>query len=438
MDLSAPRPISSINVLSKPEVSLRPSQRVVAQILEVTATTVVLSIEGIPLVAQLASADQAATFLTQQTAQFIVTQRNRQKITLKLIKDDQIQVPFMDSATTTPTPELAVRLLEQNHIPATVNNLMMARALLRQHLPVTNSLLSELAEALSEYGSWNSNEAGAAAALQAAKLPLSGQSIVVASRRPARISDSISQLIKLLNDMASPDLPAEVLKQLELNMWLLNGIILDGDEEMDRLAEQLKTALETLGRSLENVLLEGSQNSEPTLSEIGLQSLARLQKMLEQVGRNEAAEAIGEFLEDLRLNQFLNARPEWLEISLPIQNTRTDEGVSTARLRVARDAKSKSINLTSTCIVLQVDIRADETVEVDLTVIGKQVRTLVTAPNTAWGEQAQHELPSLEQALQRLGFILKDTRVFTNDPQASIELDLAHHQQYLMTIDMEA
>ena len=436
MDLSGPRAISSINALPKPEVSLRPSQRVAAQILEVTGTTAVLAIEGIPIVAQLTSTDQAATLLTQQTAQFMVTQLNHQKITLKLIKDDQIQLPFMDSAST--TPELALRLLEQNHIPATVNNLMMARALLRQHLPVTNSLLSELAEALSEYGSWGSKEADAATALQAAKLPLSGQSIALASRQPAKISHSISQLIRLLNDMASPDLHPEVLKKLELNMWLLNGIILDGDEETARLAEQLRTALETLGRSLENALLEGSQNSEPILSELSLPSLARLQKILEQVGRNEAAEAIGEFLEDLRLNQFLNAKPEWLEINLPIQNTRTDEGLSTARLQISRDTKSKSIDPDSTRIILQVDINHDETVKVDLTFMGKQLRTLVTAPNPRWSEHAENELPSLDQAFQSLGFILKETKIYTDGSHPFADSDLVPDHEYLMAVDIEA
>jgi len=437
MDLSGPRPISPVNALPKSDVSLRPTQRVAAQILEVIGTTAVLSIEGIPIVAQLTSTDQAATLLTQQTAQFLVTQLNHQKITLKLIKDDQIHMPVMDSASTTRTPELIIRLLEQNHLPATVSNLMMARALLRQHLPVTNSLISELAEALSEYGPWGSKEADAAAALQAARLPLSGQSIALASRQPAKISDSISQLIRLLNDMASPDLPPEVLKQLELNMWLLNGIILDGEEETARLAEQFKMALETLGRSLENDLFEGSQNSESSFSEISLRSLARLQKMLEQVGRNEAAEAIGEFLEDLRLNQFLNAKPEWLEINLPIQNTKTDEGLSTARLRITRESKSKSINLDSTRIILQVDINSDETVEVDLTVMGRQLRILVTAPNPIWSEHAENELSSLEQAFQGLGFMLKETKICTNEAKSFADSGLAPDREYLMAVDIE-
>jgi len=438
MDLSGSHAVSSINSLSKPEVGLRPFQRVTAQILSVTGTTAVLSIEGIPIVAQLTSADQATALLAQQTAQFMVTQLTNQKITLKLIKDDSIQTPSTGSASN--MPELAVRLLEQNHIPTTVNNLMMARSVLKQHLPVTNGLLNELMEALSEYGSWESKEADLAAALKSARLPVSAQSIALASRQPAKISDSISHLIKLLNDLAGPDLPAEVLKQLELNMWLLNGMVLDGDEETSRLAEQLKAALETLGRSLENALLEQSQNLESVSSEISLLSLARLQKMLELLGKNEAADSIGKFLEDMRLNQFFNAKPEWLEINFPIQNAKTDEGFSTARLRIARDAKLKSqrIGMDSMRLILQVDINPGETVEVDLAVTGKQIRTSVTAPNQSWGEQAENELPSLEQALQGLGFTLKDAKVCTGEPQSFTELDDISDSGYLMAVDIEA
>ena len=256
MDLPGARPVSSINTLSKPEVGLRPFQQVTAQVLEVTGTTALLSIDGIPIVAQLTSSERAATLLSQQTAQFIVTQLNNQKVTLRILKNDSTQAPI------NPTPELATRLLEQNNIPVTVNHLMMARSILKQHLPVTDELLNELMEALSDYGVWGSREAEAAVALKAAGLPVSAQSIALASRQSIKISEAIPELLKWLNDTASPDLPEDVLKQLELNMWLLNGMVLDGDEEPSRLAEQLRTVLSTLGRSLENVLLQGSQNPE--------------------------------------------------------------------------------------------------------------------------------------------------------------------------------
>jgi hypothetical protein len=438
MDLYGPRAISSINALSKPEMALRPFQRITAQVLDVTGTTALLAIEGRPIVAQLTSVDQATALLTQQTAQFIVTELTSQKITLKMIKGDASETMLAASSST--GTELAMRLLEQNNIPATVNNLMMARSILKQQLPVTRALLNEVMEALSEYDAWGSKEADVAVSLKAAGLPVSAQSIKLASRQPAKISDSISQLIEWLNDMASPDLPAEVLKQLELNMWLLNGLVLDGGDEASKVAEQLKNVLETLGRSLEDILLEKSQSHESTSSEINLLSLARLQKILEEAGKNEAVESIGKFLEDIRSSQFLNTKSEWAEFDFPIQNAKTNTDFSTARLRIARDAKSnyQKIDPTAARLILQVDINSGETVEVDLTVIGTQIRTSVKAPNPLWGEQAESELPSLAQALQSLGFTVQDAQVCLGERESVAESDVAPDSGYLMTVDIEA
>src|SRR5689334_18138244 len=113
MDLSGPRAINSINALSKPELGLRLFQRVTAQVLDVMGTTAVLSVEGIPIVAQLTSADQAATLLTQHAAQFIVTQLTSQKVTLKMLGDD-ISETSSGSVSSSGT-ELAVRVLEENN-----------------------------------------------------------------------------------------------------------------------------------------------------------------------------------------------------------------------------------------------------------------------------------------------------------------------------------
>ena len=437
MDLYGPRTISSINALSKPDVGLRPFQRVTAQIMDVTETTALLSIEGIPIVAQLTSAEQAASLLAQQTAQFIITQLTKQKITLKMIKNDSSETIF--AGTSSSGVELAVHLLEQNNIPVTVNNLMMARSVLKQHLPVTRASLNELLEALSEYGTWGSKEADVAAALKAAGLPVSAQSIALTLRRPAKISDSISQLIKWLNEITSPDLPAKVLKQLELNMWLLNGLVSDGSEETARTAGQLKLALETLGRSPENILLEQSRNSKPTSCEINLLSLARLQKMLEQAEKNEAAEFIANFLEDIRSSQLVNTKSEWVEIDFPIQNAKTDTEFSTARLRIARASTSNSrkIDPASTRLILQVAINSGETVEVDLAVTGKQIRTSVRAPNPLWCQKAQNELPALERALQGLGFTVNDMQVSVGEAQQAAELDMAPDSGLLMAVDIE-
>ena len=161
--------------------------------------------------------------------------------------------------------------------------------------------------------------------------------------------------------------------------------------------------------------------------------------MLAQSGKNEAAESIGKFLEDIRSIQLFNAKSEWGQVAFSVQNAKTDTEFSSARLHIARDAKSttKQIDPSSTRIILQVDIKPGETIKVDLAVIGKQIRTLVTSANPSWCQQAQSELPSLEQALQGLGFALKDAKVYTGEAQPLATLRTVSDNESLMAVDIE-
>ncbi|MCX6064920.1 MAG: hypothetical protein NT121_04095, partial [Chloroflexi bacterium] len=135
MTFPGPLSVSPLNAPTTPDLGLRPFQRVTAQVLTVNGPTAVLTIEGYPVVVQLTSADQATALFSQRTAQFIVTQLTDQVITLKFVKNEQSQPAL--TGTVFNGPELAVSLLQQNNIPMSVNNLMMARSILKQHLPVT-------------------------------------------------------------------------------------------------------------------------------------------------------------------------------------------------------------------------------------------------------------------------------------------------------------
>ncbi len=427
MNLSGLLSISPLTAPAKQELGLHTSQRVTAQILAVAESTALLTIDGYPIVAQLASADQAATLLNQKTANFIVTQLNDQKVTLKMVKDDpsgEYPIRFASNG-----PELAVRLLEQHHIPATVSNLLIARSILNKKLPATLGLFNELQEALSRYGVWGNQEAELAAALKASGLPATAQSLALASRQTAKINDSFAHLIALFTGIAGRDLPADLLKQLGSNLQMLHSMVLNGEEETSQLAEQLKAVVDALGRSVENILLEQTQSPDASVSEKSLLSLARLQQMLTELGKNEVASAINDFLEDLRSRQFLNAkqdpipgRDDWPEINFVVQGRaqKAGEEFSSARLRVARErgADVSKIDPASTRLMLQVDLAPNKTVEVDLSILGKEVKTLVTAPDPVWCEQAQSELPALEDALQGLGFTLKDTQINVGEPHS--------------------
>lgn len=446
MSFPGPLPVSPINTVADQEVGLRSFQRVTAQVLSVTGTTAILSIEGHPVVAQLTSADQAAALLSQRTAQFIVTQLTDQVVTLKFVKNDQTQSASTGNVPN--GPELALRLLEQNNMPVTVNNLMMARSVLKQHLPVTAKLLNELSGALSEYGSWGEADAEMAAAMKAAGLPVTAESLKLASHQASKTGESISGLITMLSRLMQQDLPPELLKQLKLNLQTLNAVIINGDGEPSQLTEQLKASVDLLGRSLESFLLEQSQNPKGLFPEKSLITLVRLQKMLEQFGQKEGAEAVKEFLVNIRQNQFMNVKPDpipgsgvWTEIGFMIQSARqkTEEKSSSAHVRIAHESKADSdkINPAYTRLIIQVDLSPGETVEVDLSLVGKQIRTSMMASDPLWCDHAQSELPSFTDALQSLGYSLKDVQIGVGDPQPFGGITKALPGDTLMTVNIE-
>jgi hypothetical protein len=445
MNISGPRSVSAVNAPQQ-ELDLRPFQRVTAQVVTVTGTTALLIIDGYPVVAQLTSGDQASTLLSQPMAQFIVTQRTNRTVTLKIAENDEPSTNVAGPISR--GPELAVRVLEQHNIPITANHLIIARAMLRKHLPMIPALLNEIEQTLSSYGSWGRKEAELAAALKAARLPLTAQSLALASHQAARIGDSFARLIARLTDMSGQVLPQDVLQQLHRQLEDLLNTTPSMDSEPSQMAGRLKATVEMLGRSLESVLLEQSQNTEE-FGPIGrgLIPLAQLQRRLEQAGKNELADTISEFLKDLRWSQFLNARldtgppqSEWAEIGFAVKSPQQsmEHRFSSGRLRIAYESTggSRKINSACTRLILQVDLAPGQTVEVDLAVVDKHIKTSVTAPDAVWCGHAQEEVPALERALRALGYTLKAVQIDLAQPQLFERLKVAETQS-LMTVDIE-
>ena len=440
MSFPGPISISPINNTIDQNIGLRISQRVTAQIVSVTGTTAILEVDGHPVVAQLTSTDQAATLASQPSAQFIVTQLTDRSITLKLIKNEQAQPVIVGIVAN--GPELAERMLESNNLPTTATNLTLTRALIKQQLPVTPELLSELKNALSEYGNLSEADADLAAAMKSAGLPVTAQSLALAARQPAQTAQALSKLMNTLAQAASQEIPEELLQQLTTNLQTLRSLILTADGNSSRLADQLKAAVEAFGQSLENALLKQIQKSEKHISEKNLTSLMKLMQTLEQTDKQDAAHEVNEFLKDIHREQLMNVKPdpsrgydEWAEIGFMIQSRQqqTEEKFSPARLRIAREPKENA----NTRLILQVDIEPNETVEVDLALAGKQVKTLVKSTDPAWCEQAQNELPSLTEALNELGYTLKDFQVDVETPQPFSRLQHGTGNINLMTVNIE-
>jgi hypothetical protein len=336
---------------------------------------------------------------------------------------------------------LAVRLLGQHNLRLSVDNLILARAVLQQGLPVTPGLLQELLGALSKLGPWGEAQASLAAALKAAGLPVTAESLALAARQGAQTGEALGQLISQLQS-AGQNLPPDLLKEIRQTLQMLADLVLRVDGNTARLAAQLENAVSVLGQSLENALLEGAQNPQALSAETGLLALARLGRSLEQAGETDLAAALEQFLGDLRQQHFLNAkvatgtgREAWSEIGFRVGGER---GAS-ARLRISRDSRSHpgEIDPASTRLVLQVDISAEETVEIDLALAGKGIRTKVTAPDALWRQQAESELPTLAQALQELGYSLHAVDIQVGEPQPFEGFKVVPGGAPLMAVNIE-
>ena len=446
MNISGSLSVSPLNPSNGQELGLRPFQRVTAQILAVNGTTAILSIDGYPVVAQLSSSDQAADLLSQQSAQFIVTQLSDQIVTLKFIKNDQPQPALAGSIAA--GPELAARILEQNGIPTNESTLMLARSALKQHLPVTPELLTDLMGALSGLGTWGEGQADLATAMRAAGLPVTAESLALASRPAQQSGEALGNMISLLSNALKQNLPPETRQFLDTNLRMLSELALEWNGTAGKMAKQMKSSVDVLGRSLENLLLAQSENPNQLLPEKSLASLVKLQQMLKQDGKNELADAVGKFLGDIRQNQLMNVKPdpvpgrgEWSEIGFLLQRTPQEikEDFTSARLRVAHESRAESgkINPAYTRLIIQVDIKPGETVEIDLSLVDKQIRTSVTAPDPSWVNKAQTELPSLEAAFTALGFNLKEAQIGVGYPRPFGGVTLTSGGAPRMTVDIE-
>ena len=330
----------------------------------------------------------------------------------------------------------------------TTGNLVAARAALSQRLPVTPELLKELTAVLSTLILWGQTEAELAAAMKAAGLPLTPGSLALALRAGAQTGDSLAQLIARLQTAAGSDLSEDVRAMLASNLQALEEIVVKWENSPGQLSQQIEHSVEILGRSLENILKEQAQGTNPFWPEKSLMSLVRLQQLLERAGEKELAQVINRFLDDVRQNQLVNIKPdpvpgrgEWSETGFMLQTTfpGQEEAYVPARLRIAHEAGAQSgkINPDYTRLILQVDLQEGETVQVDLSLVGRNIRAALTAPDPVWCQNAREELPALEEALTALGYQLKNTQIGVGYPRSFHNIVIHPSNTALMAVDIE-
>jgi hypothetical protein len=429
------------------ELNLHPYQRLTAEVLQVSPAQAVLSINGYPVIAKLSSPQQAAELLTLKSARFIVTQMSDETIVLKLLRPGQS--PDLSESLIVPVKDLATRLLEQNGMQTNLSNLMMTRAVLNQRLPVTQGLLNEVSDVLSEFGVWGQTEADLAAAIKAAGLPLSAGSMTLAGRSGVQLGESLGDLIQALQTAGSKaDLPQEVKQMIQSSLETLQAVIPDWGAPVNQLADSVQSYVKLLGRSVENMLQEGIQNHTSLSADKNLLSLAHLQQALSKNGETDLSKSVGRFLDDVRQNLLMNVKPdpvpgrgEWTVVGIMLKSPEAadDKENILARLRVSRQSsQKKGISPDYTHIVIQVDLSESTSMQVDLSLAGHQARANVIAPDPASSNRARDELPGLEEGLQKLGYLLKETQVDIGIPPAFENVTTPAATKTLLTaVDLE-
>lgn len=419
MNIQAPLPLNQTPNTAQPEGGLRLFQRVTAEILQINGTQAVISIDGHPIVARLVSQQEAAQLAGKKVAQFIVTAMDQEAVTLKIFNPPQPSAP--GSGVGLPVQEMALRILQEYGLPVRPELLLLARAALAQHLEISPENLQKMLAALGN-GSWGQAEAEMAAAMLVAGLPLNEETLALAMRARSIYPQALIQLFAGLQAAQSnPALTVEQARLLQTLQNLFQHLLLPAGTDIQTLASRIREAVRFGGRSLENILLAEGAAADGQSSPPGWMEAVRLLSQLRQHGLGEIADQVQRFMDQARMNGLLNLPPQmppgqgvWAEARMLMANPAGGEQpLVPVRLRLARREKGRSLKIDPlyTTLDIQVEVQPNQVFQVTLSVVGRQMRLIVTAPDAEWLSETRSEMPSLEEALQQMGYQLQDSRV---------------------------
>jgi len=192
------------------------------------------------------------------------------------------------------------------------------------------------------------------------------------------------------------------------------------------MAPKLAQAVRVLGRTLEHHLgtldgqgLENLTNQERQGSIV---TLALLRRELAQGDYAATLEKLDRLLGGLRYMHFLNVEPDtnptrghWLRLDIPLglfhefAGSQFGANMHSARLCIAcrREAGSPQVDATNTRFVLQIELEDDETMQVDVSVVGRRIGARVFVSSEDLRQFVERELPDLKTRLEKLGYSLK-------------------------------
>jgi hypothetical protein len=431
MNVSGLTPIQLIEKPGGSEIQLHTNQRVSAEILSVSGDQVELMIRGIRVVGKLVAQEQSAELANRQSAQFIVKGMVNGELQLKLL-DELQSVPINTQENQWIT--LSKNLLHLLDLPETDNNLILAKALLKNNLPVTKNLMDTLQQALQTLGKWGDTEAEMAAALKAGGFPISNGSLELALQKLPGFNSNINELQTVLQQQLDKTTAPEARQLIQNGLQLLDQLRIDLSASPEKMAEQIKNVISFFGKSIESNLANLLDGKNPIIMKQTdgdqLNSLLQLRSLFS--GKNDAASVkmIDSLLNSMRQMQFLNTAqitdtmdPPWLIVNLPINagalmqpqlQHQNDPTPANIKISYQSGKKDKKIDPQDTRLILSFELDNTSQIKIDISMLGRKMGAWMTVNSELWKERVDEEAESFQEAMKRLGYELQFTKCSVN------------------------
>lgn len=436
---------------------LRVNQHIAGEVIKVENEQVILSIQGVQVVARMTTPEQSASLVERRFAQFIVKDMTGEVLTLQLAETAQ---PPSAALVSKPDAQLMSKLLGQLGIAEDHANQLIAHAAIRTGLTITPALVQELQSALAAIPGWEIQHAQAAALLKSLGLSITPGKINLMVNTPSDISGQLQNLIGQFSQLVGSNrLPPQLQNSMQNSLAVLQQAVVDPNQSTNVLAEKIHNAVVLLGKSVENELLDTTHlNARLPLAnglERGLMVLSRLRNELVAQGMNRLAGSIDQFNDSIRLMHLMNSSGSegpssnsWIRLEIPVnipghiqQLIPGQNEEPNVKLRIARDpdADHLKVNPHYTRLVIRMDINNDDVIEVDLSVVDRAAGLSISTSNAQLTKIARTELPKLCDDLQQSGYDTKISQVETNmklldDP----DISSVHNTYMISAINLEA
>ena len=131
LPVPGPLPINPVQKPDEGNLFLRVNQKVAGEILQVSNEQVVLSIQGVQVVARLTTPEQMTELIDRRFAQFVVKEFNPNAVLLQLVDTNQASKPVAQSIGQQETL-VVQQLLQRMNIKADPASMLIAQELINQ------------------------------------------------------------------------------------------------------------------------------------------------------------------------------------------------------------------------------------------------------------------------------------------------------------------